>query len=205
MIAAAPSLPRRRPLLPLTGAVLASVLFGLLGAGTRTGAVVWVDRVVQHLVQATRSPALDGPMQVVTRLGSGYVLIPAVLVACLVLASRHRALVVAATLGVVGSVLVEVVGKWIVARPRPNHVPYGYPSGHVMGIVVFLGVTLFALHRLGASRGQRRAAAVAAVLLVAAVAYSRLYFNAHWLSDIVGGAAAGIALVFGLRAALDDV
>ena len=94
---------------------------------------------------------------------------------------------------------VAVLGltKWIVNKPRPTLRGYGFPSGHVFAATVFviLGrVPLVALR--GAAPVQRLARAIGIVFVIL-VGYSRLYVNAHWLSDVVGGLVAGLAFAAG--------
>jgi membrane-associated phospholipid phosphatase len=44
-----------------------------------------------------------------------------------------------------------------------------------------------------APRRWQRAARAAGLVFVTVVGYSRIYVNAHWLSDVIGGLLAGIA------------
>jgi len=88
--------------------------------------------------------------------------------------------------------------KSLVDRRRPPgqlvH-PSGssFPSGHVS----YAATTATILVLLFAPLAHRRAAWVAAALATTAMAWSRTYLQAHWLSDTVAGAAlgAGVALL----------
>ena len=46
---------------------------------------------------------------------------------------------------VVGAYAVFTLSKWIVARPRPRLSPYGFPSAHTFGAVVFFGGLIYLL------------------------------------------------------------
>jgi undecaprenyl-diphosphatase len=97
----------------------------------------------------------------------------------------------------VASILANLIGKRVFGGDRPllKDIPLGrqlrrsptsgsFPSGHSASAAAF--ATGVALESPGAG------AAIAP--LAGAVAYSRLHVGAHWLSDVVGGAALGAAV-----------
>jgi membrane-associated phospholipid phosphatase len=55
-----------------------------------------------------------------------------------------------------------------------------------------------------APRAWQRAAQGIGIAFVTAVGYSRIYANAHWLSDVVGGLLAGIAFAIAVIFVLDS-
>lgn len=98
---------------------------------------------------------------------------------------------------IVGSALANLVGKRIFGGDRPllKDVPVprrlkrtptsgSFPSGHSSSAAAFV---------TGVALESGRSGAVLAPL-GAAVAYSRLHTGAHWLSDVIGGAALGSAV-----------
>jgi membrane-associated phospholipid phosphatase len=137
------------------------------------------------------------PMLVLSKLGSGWVLLP-VTIACSAVLWRRRQRALALWLPAIGvaTALMLAIMKWLINKPRPTLRGYGFPSGHVFGVTVFVLVALYLLWALETRRQWRRAACAAGLAFVIAVGYSRIYVNAHWLSDVVGGLLAGIA--FGL-------
>jgi undecaprenyl-diphosphatase len=103
---------------------------------------------------------------------------------------------------VVGAYVVFALTKWVVARPRPRLSPYGFPSAHTFGAVVFFGGLIYFLWTIELRRIWQWTGTVFLVLLILGVAASRLYLRAHWLSDVLGGFAGGTAyLLFFLLAA----
>ena len=106
----------------------------------------------------------------------------------LVLRRRREALIV-----LVGSLTAWMMSgllKLAFGVPRPNSLNVGFPSGHAMVAVVAFGLIAWCLGRF-ASPSIRRVlygAAGAAVLLTGA---ARIIVDAHWLSDVIGGLAAG--------------
>ena len=93
-----------------------------------------------------------------------------------------------------GTGALQYLTKWMADRPRPNDTPWGFPSGHVLSLTVFFGVIAYLV-----ATGRARATAGACATwagggaIVLAVAFSRIYLDMHWLSDVVGGFSAGAA------------
>jgi undecaprenyl-diphosphatase len=62
-----------------------------------------------------------------------------------------------------------------------------FPSGHMLRTVIVYGLLAFVIRRLSTSPRVRALAAVAAIVVIALVAFDRLYLDVHWESDVVGG------------------
>jgi undecaprenyl-diphosphatase len=76
-----------------------------------------------------------------------------------------------------------------------------YPSGHSSGIATLVTVALvLAWPRLTA--GGRRAAVTGGVALAALVGLTRMWLGVHYLSDVVGGLALGLAWSLGVALVL---
>jgi undecaprenyl-diphosphatase len=118
--------------------------------------------------------------------------IAVLVVGVVMLRSRRRRWAVALPLVMAGVGVVQAAAKWVVARPRPNLDPLGFPSAHVLSLVVLCGFLAYAVSTGSARRRQRHLLAGACAAVVGTVAYSRMYLDAHWLSDILGGVTAGL-------------
>lgn len=64
---------------------------------------------------------------------------------------------------------------------------YAFPSGAVVRAVVAYGLAAFVIRRLAPAGWWRAWAAPVAALLIAVVAFDRLYLEAGWQSDVLGG------------------
>jgi membrane-associated phospholipid phosphatase len=192
---------RRRTAALLAAVVLAFVLAAVVA---RAESVSSLDHGARALVREGRSLALAIPMRVVSLLGSGYVLLPVTL-ACSVVMWRRRHRSVALSLPVIGIGAAAALGliKWIVNKPRPSLRGYGFPSGHVFGVTVFVVIGVYLLWLFEAPRRVQRAARAVGIVFVLVVGYSRLYVNAHWLSDVVGGLLGGVAFALMMVLAMD--
>ena len=151
-----------------------------------------VDQEARALVGLTRSPGLDVAMRAVTLLGEATGLVPLIMVVSLGLWRVHRRWAVALPLVMAGTGVLQFAAKWAIDRPRPNLTPWGYPSGHVLSLVVLLGLLVYLLYAAPVRRRWRRTGAAIAVTTLSAVAFSRLYLDVHWLSDLGGGLALGM-------------
>jgi membrane-associated phospholipid phosphatase len=66
-----------------------------------------------------------------------------------------------------------------------NILPYSFPSGHLLR-------TTFLVSLIMGQPGQRYR--LAGATLIATMAFTRVYLNDHWLSDVIGGCLLGFAL-----------
>lgn len=151
---------------------------------------------------------------VISSLGGGFTLSILGLGVALLLALRHRWVVLAGWgAAVIGSGLLDGALKLAIRRPRPelaatflSKLSWSFPSGHSMASLVVYGMLAYLV--IVAVKGRKRiqlAAALCAILLILAIGFSRLYLGVHYFSDVVGGFTAGAlwlsACVSGLEVA----
>jgi membrane-associated phospholipid phosphatase len=152
-----------------------------------------LDHSARDAMRFARDPVFNRPMHEVSRLGAGDGLIPLIAVTSLVLWRRARRWALWVPVIMAGCGALQFLSKWVVDRPRPNLSAWGFPSGHALAVVVFFGLVLYIVCSSTARRRWRCLATAACLPLVLVVGYSRLYLEMHWLSDVVGGFAAGTA------------
>jgi membrane-associated phospholipid phosphatase len=169
----------------------------------QSGWLVDVDKVVTDWLVGHRSPVADQIALAVTNVfGPAETACAAVLVAMLAAVrfrSRVSGLIVIAAVG--GASALCTALKLLLARARPPvgiqetlETDYSFPSGHVTGTVALFGmlVLVVGMHRSDAVRSWLTCAAV---IVIAAVALSRLYLGVHWLTDVLAGMLIGSAAV----------
>ncbi len=140
--------------------------------------------------------------KIVSIIGGPTVLRIAAFLVVVLLWVRHRraaAVLVAAAVG--GAAALSGIFKVLVNRGRPvlavpvEHADSAsFPSGHALTSFVAAGVLLILLlpHM---PRGRRPQLIAAAVLLIAAVGFSRLILGVHYLTDVLGSWLIGTVLL----------
>ncbi|PYM76504.1 MAG: hypothetical protein DME03_08835 [Candidatus Rokuibacteriota bacterium] len=194
----------RRSVLPL--AIVSWLAFLVLAVHAFNQQLFDLDHSADALVQSAQHPYLKILMGALSDAATGYVLVPLSVGLYLYLRHRGHHAVKLIPRMVVGAYALFTLTKWIVARPRPRMSPYGFPSAHTFGAVVFFGGVIYLLWTIEMRPVWRWTGTVVLVLLILGVAVSRLYLRAHWLSDVAGGLAGGTAyLLFFLLAAEPSV
>jgi membrane-associated phospholipid phosphatase len=183
-----------------TLAAVALVVFVALAIAARAHLLAEVDAGTHGWLQPLRHdtyPTFGTPVKLLGALGSGWTLAVVGGATCLAAAARDRRLAVLALAALAAAPIVQGAVKLVVAQRRPHLTAYGFPSGHVFGATIVFGLLVYLLWATDAPRAWRRLAAVLAAVVIAAVGGSRLYVNAHWLSDVMGGVAGGLAYLLG--------
>ena len=184
----------RKPRLLLTGAFVSLAGYLTLAVFAAQQQFFAADYGTRVWVRLLEYEALQLPFTVVTQLGDKAGLIPLIVLATLLLWRVNRRWALALPVIMTGAWAIQIVAKWSANRPRPNLDPWGFPSGHVLSLVVFFGLIAYLIAT--ASRRRRRwrlLACAVCVGTVAVVAFSRLYLDKHWLSDLAGGLTVGMA------------
>lgn len=179
---------QRRLLLPASG----GFFFAYIALATHE-VFLALDHGTRGWVTALRSDTLATPVQVLTSLGEAGGLIPLIAVTFLLTWRSRRRWALALPVVMAGAGGLQWLAKWLADRPRPDATPMGFPSGHVITLVVLLGLIVYLV---AASSGRRTWTATAwlvCALTVASVGFTRLYLDKHWLSDLGGGLAIGLA------------
>lgn len=103
-----------------------------------------------------------------------------------------------------GAVVLFLSSKQIVARSRPHSdlidvINYSFPSGHsTLTMTTALLVYFIFVKRLSSSLAKNVLLAVCIVWPMF-IAFTRVYLNVHWLSDVIAGLALGIFWVTFMR------
>lgn len=186
--------PSRRNRILLFGALVSLIGYLSLAVLAAQQHFFAVDYGTRTWMRVVKYEAMQLPMTLVTQLGDTIGLISLIGIGMLGLWRVSRRWALALPVLMAGAGALQWVTKWATDRPRPNLAPWGFPSGHVLSLVVFFGLMIYLIAT--ASKRRRRwriLACLVCAATVVVVAVSRLYLDVHWLSDVAGGLAVGTA------------
>ncbi|HEX6009021.1 MAG TPA: phosphatase PAP2 family protein [Actinomycetota bacterium] len=199
----------RRALAYAVGLLVATVvIFALVAFDSTLAWVQTVDDAVYRRANEFRFGLSTLISRVLNLLGSGWVLIPLriVIAAWLAVRRRWRALTAWMLIWLVSEVAINLF-KAVYERPRPpgslvTTRGFSFPSGHAVATAATaIGLVLVLLppgHR-------RRHWEVYSVVFAFVMALSRVYLNAHWLSDVVAGTLLGATIALGVAGLVTEV
>jgi len=182
----------------ISAVVVGVLLWSVLAHGGLTAA----DSSLAAFIAGHRLAWLTPVMQLVTWMGSSFFIIPlgiAVGGYLYLRGSTWRPFVMMAAAFAGAAALYDIV-KPAVARTRPPaalqvggpDTGWAFPSGHATQSIAFYGMLAIVLS-LWYAPSRRRLFAIGAGLVVILVGASRLYLGVHWLTDVLGGYALGLA------------
>ncbi len=195
----------------LAGLVLALLLaaaLGWLAADVARGQTMSFDSTVRNTIHDHASQPLTIAMKTMSFIGEPFMIWPLTMLAVAYFwrtgNKRHARLFVIAMLG---AAALDLMLKAAFHRPRPRPFfgyplpsSYSFPSGHALASLVFFG-TLAALLSPGLRRTFYKALLwLAAVLLIAAIGFSRIYLGVHYPTDVIAGYAAATIWVLAIAA-----
>jgi undecaprenyl-diphosphatase len=156
-----------------------------------------------NLFRETRSADGVAVMKILTRFGEGVILFPltgTVLLSFFVLRKWKMGMIFA-----IGAWMMELLTNYSkilfnIQRPTDQLIGtggYSYPSGHVTAVALVFGMIMVGLVPLMKRYRKLQILSYALCgLIVTLVCISRLYLNAHWFTDVVGGVLLPLGCIF---------
>jgi membrane-associated phospholipid phosphatase len=191
----------------------ATAVVAALGVATTTDDVRGLDRLVDRGFARRRNQSMERAMGVVSIIGEPAVHVPVALLTGLVMANhvqrrdrrprvvnrrRLRALRLLPVAASLSAIATHHTIKHFYHRQRPRNpdLPpkheYAYPSGHTTEVTAVSATLSYLLARERMLTPPQ--AVTIAAGLPAIIGFARLYRSRHWLTDVVGGAAAGAGI-----------
>jgi len=183
-------------------AATAFMLLAVCYIGLYTKTVFPIDETVAYWAISFRSDTLSPWLKFITDMYTPLASISffVALTSVLIIVRRYReALYFFITLN--GAWLIKTYLKSLIMRPRPPYKiidigGYSFPSGHsTLSMATGIGLYMIARHL----RNNDRFSMVIlgfALLWAGLIGFTRLYFGAHWMSDVVAGWSLGFGWAY---------
>ena len=157
---------------------------------------------VLYALESVRQPVLDRLLGAVTYLGSEWAFIAIAVAVYWCVSKKHGYYLLAA--GVISTAVSQFMKIMcrverpfvrdpdftIVESARAGATGYSFPSGHSQSAAAVIG---------GVARfTERRAVRIVCIVLAALTAFSRMYLGVHYPTDVLGGLAIGLVVMFAL-------
>ena len=187
----------------LIALALSFIASRIYDAVTESDGVAGLDRPLLEAALRARSPVLDlvvtGYTDIAGPVGMPIIAVAAIVILALKRKSWTPAILIAAA--GMGSLLMTIAGKDIIARDRPPLVdavpPFEYspsfPSGHTLNSVVIAGVVVYLLILRRRSATARTITIVIGALFAVTIGLSRVFLGHHWFTDVLAGWVLGAA------------
>jgi membrane-associated phospholipid phosphatase len=192
-------IPRPKPLFEaailasLGAAALALFLFAWLGNEMLEGDTRHFDQAVREWVHRYASPGMTSAMTAISLLGYNLLIVELVIALAIFAKLKWRRAAVWLTVAMTGSLVLDLVLKYIYHRARPTAYfgmaphSYSFPSGHALCSFCFYGVLAGLLSARAKPLAWKLLIWIAATTLVTAIGLSRIYLGVHYPSDVVAG------------------
>lgn len=189
--------------LPLTLMALLAAYFAFLFGGlveelVEGGDIQQIDRQVDALAELLRDDWFLRLFGYITSLGNVETLVAVTLVAAGFLWAHKRVYyILGLLLSVIGSTATTYIGKYAIARDRPDFETFAsavtpsFPSGHATGAVAVYGFIMYAMMRDFSRPGSQFELTYWGVTLIVLIAASRVILGVHYASDVLAGILVG--------------
>jgi undecaprenyl-diphosphatase len=175
------------------------VFMGIIEDIVNQETIVAVDARFESLLYVYRSTTLVNIFLWITLLGKAKIIVSlAAVLSLLFWMWRKRAFILPFWITICGSYLFIFLGKIVLHRQRPTGIGvyeeafFAFPSGHATIAIAFYGFIAYFLIRQAGTWRNRLNLSFAAMALIAAIGFSRLYLGVHFLSDVLGGYLLGL-------------
>jgi undecaprenyl-diphosphatase len=169
-----------------------------LGKGEIT--VEGFNDYIYSLAALTISPGMTIIMKFISNMGEWFVYTPLALLLLFLPKTRFNVGIPAATVLLISAILNPLL-KQLFHIPRPdinqlvNVTGFGFPSGHAMNGMAFVGICAYLFCRYSNKRGAKSFITLASVLYLLLIGFSRLYLGVHSATDVIGGYFFGVVIV----------
>ncbi len=176
------------------------ILFIMLTLFVTLGKLDFVDEYVFNQVIKLKGNALSKFLYLITNMASTIgIIILIILTAIIFIRKKALSSFKYVVINVFSGVLLMEVLKHIIKRVRPSwkwitQGGFSYPSGHTISALVFYG-TLILLVSKKVNGKLRKPLLISFYLMIILTGFSRIYFGAHYLTDVLASVILGFIIL----------
>ena len=148
------------------------------------------DKYFYENIIQIRNNFFDEFFKSITKLGNTIIILIVVIILLLKLNKENRELL---GINTIITVLINIVIKNIIKRPRPNILRlikqsgYSYPSGHSMIAIATYGYLIYVVNKNIKNKSTRILLTIFLLFIILGIGISRIYLGVHYPSDVLGG------------------
>lgn len=159
------------------------------------------DAKYGDMILGMRSESLTTFVEMLTYIGNWQTIVILCLLTMFIRKDVRDKFGIPVTIVAIVSSLANRIVKMLVVRPRPDsslHLieqgGWSFPSGHTTTIVAVCVMIAFIVAKCDISKAKKTLISLGLVILMTAVALSRIYLGVHFASDVFAGYALGLAV-----------
>ncbi|HZJ34721.1 MAG TPA: phosphatase PAP2 family protein [Candidatus Angelobacter sp.] len=186
--------------------VLGTAVFILayIGVHQNSGLGVFNQPILSFIIE-NRDPNITNIMKIITMLANplSFAAVVSVIAFIWAICKREiwRPILLASAMGI--ATVLSILLKILIMNDRPAQtnmilpfeLDYSFPSGHTIGITVFLLVLGYLMCSRHSSGSRSFGWVIITIIGVSTVAISRLYLGYHWLTDVVASLGLGLIIL----------
>lgn len=183
-------------------AAIFAYLFFLLSKDTVSGSFQEMNNYLNLYFSEKQTPLLNQIMLGITYTMNTLpaIILSAILGLCLLLQKKWKNFFLA-TFALGFGALSKILIKQLTAISRPtseliHRTDFSYPSGHATIATIFFSLIIYFFKDKIKNRLLKISFIALNILLILVISFSRIYLNAHWFSDVLGGLAWGLFWIF---------
>ena len=163
-----------------------------------TNNITKFDDTIYNFLISKRSTGLDFYFKNITRLGNTITIVIAMLLLIITLKDIHR---IIAIIGVGATVTMNQIVKFIIRRPRPDHLRliaqngYSFPSGHSMVSIALYGFLIYFINKKVNNKPLKIILTLLLTVIIISIGLSRIYVGVHYPSDVLAGYLFALAIL----------
>ena len=152
--------------------------------------VSFFDEYIYKIIYGLRNNIWDFIFINITKIGNTTIILLVIIILLLKINRKNQKIL---SFTVIITVITNQIIKYIIKRPRPNHIRlikqggYSFPSGHAMISIAVYGFLLYYIQTNSKNKKQKNLLSVLLTILILMIGCSRVYVGVHYPTDIIGG------------------